>query len=239
MNIRNLLRKHGMTLSRFANMLSISRPTLDSYIQVYESGQEINNEKFQLAFEYLFSDQDISNPEFYVRLDKISMLLKRERLLGMTDLSPEDSDDLIKLFLEIVDKFKSNDFNRDIFKFINIIIHTYDNDLIIKDLTNYFLIINLLKEINSLDKKELYKMAIYNEFFNNVINSNNQNYDKAKINNLISRINETKKERVNKEKEITHTVSKLIKEKIAEEQKRGINIEKLSPEEIIELLKNI
>ena len=63
MNIRKLLQKNGLTLFSFAELLNISRPTLNSYIKIFESGSSIPNEKFQIIFEELFN-QDLSNDKF-------------------------------------------------------------------------------------------------------------------------------------------------------------------------------
>ena len=55
MDIKNILQKNGLTLFGFAEMLNISRPTLNSYIRIFEAGSNIPNEKYQIIFEELFN----------------------------------------------------------------------------------------------------------------------------------------------------------------------------------------
>lgn len=51
--IKETLKKYGVTLTQFANTLNISRPTLDTYIRLYESGQALPNDKFRFNYSIL------------------------------------------------------------------------------------------------------------------------------------------------------------------------------------------
>ena len=55
-NVRSILQKNGITLSKFSEIMDISRPTLNSYIKMYESNVKIPSEKYQIIFEELFDD---------------------------------------------------------------------------------------------------------------------------------------------------------------------------------------
>ena len=56
-NVKNQLKNLGITLAEFADKLQISRPTLDSYIQIFESGDKIPKEKYQTIFNKLFGKE--------------------------------------------------------------------------------------------------------------------------------------------------------------------------------------
>ena len=237
MQIRETLKKHEITLTRFAKKINVSRPTLDSYISIYESGKEIGNEKMQIGFEWLFKDNNVSTPEFYKILNDFSRMLKREELLGMTDLPVDDSDILMELFITMIDDFKTNDYNSDIYNFIQLIVNGYKKEEIIKDLTNYFLIINLMKELNSLEINQQCKIAIYYDFFNQFMHNNDFSAKKSELNKLIKIIESIKKEREKEENNIKSQFEDILKEKLIEEKKKGRDISNLSVAEVLELLK--
>ena len=54
--IKEILKKNNITLLNFAKQLGISRQTLDTYIRIYESGEELPNQKYQILFDRFFKD---------------------------------------------------------------------------------------------------------------------------------------------------------------------------------------
>jgi transcriptional regulator with XRE-family HTH domain len=67
--IKLTLKKNNITLSQFATDLNISRPTLDSYINAFDSGTPLVNALYQEIFEFLFNDATISDTEFSNRYE--------------------------------------------------------------------------------------------------------------------------------------------------------------------------
>ena len=65
MEIKQKLKTWGITLSRMALDLQISRPTLDVYISCYEKGDPIPNTRCQEVFGELFSEKITSAAEFH------------------------------------------------------------------------------------------------------------------------------------------------------------------------------
>lgn len=61
--IKDELKRHGLTLLEVSQKIGVSRPTLDKYIQQYESNNKIKKEPFQELFDNLFS-QGLSTDEF-------------------------------------------------------------------------------------------------------------------------------------------------------------------------------
>ena len=62
--IKQILQRAGVTLAQFASDLSISRPTLDSYIAAFDNGSKISNSFYQDIFDFLFEDQQMQAEEF-------------------------------------------------------------------------------------------------------------------------------------------------------------------------------
>lgn len=58
--IKRQLKENSKTLSEFCDDFNISRPTLNTYIKLYEDGEQLPNEVFQRIFDYLF-DEDITD----------------------------------------------------------------------------------------------------------------------------------------------------------------------------------
>ena len=54
MDIKKQLNHIGIKQKTFAEMLEVSRQTLDTYIKLYESNKKIPNERFQRIFDFLF-----------------------------------------------------------------------------------------------------------------------------------------------------------------------------------------
>ena len=57
MDIKIQIKKYGLTQSEIADLLHISRPTLNSYIKQYEEKERVNNEKYDIVFNELFSKE--------------------------------------------------------------------------------------------------------------------------------------------------------------------------------------
>ena len=71
MEIKKNLKALDIKISKLATELGVSRPTLDAYIEYYESGQSIPNEGYQKIFEYLFSGEEINSIEFAQKYDML------------------------------------------------------------------------------------------------------------------------------------------------------------------------
>ena len=61
-----LLKEYDCTLSEFANALFLSRPTLNSYIHLYENNQKIPDKKYQILFDRMFSKKIEKEDKIYV-----------------------------------------------------------------------------------------------------------------------------------------------------------------------------
>lgn len=71
MDIKKQLNHIGIKLMTFAEILEVSRQTLDTYIKLYESNKKIPNERFQRIFDFLFVPPLDSIKTFSERWSKI------------------------------------------------------------------------------------------------------------------------------------------------------------------------
>ncbi len=78
--VKPILKNNSITLSEFADLLCITRPTLDSYIKTYDYSGYLTNQTFNNVFEFLFSNPSISNEEFAERYAYIKRFFGRRTL---------------------------------------------------------------------------------------------------------------------------------------------------------------
>lgn len=142
-DVRKILQKNGITLFSFAELLNISRPTLNSYIRAFESGSCIPNEKYQIIFEELFN-YNLSEDEFYKKLDKYHNLVRRDKAMGVLELEADATD----LFTSVMDNIKkdfcSDDYDENIYIFINMLTSSYRTEEIFLHLSKYFWFLMML-----------------------------------------------------------------------------------------------
>ena len=76
-NIKQYLKDVGITQKEFAERIGLSRPTLDTYIEMYEHGQAIPKERYDIIFKRLFDNENNSANIFFDNLQNLEALLKR------------------------------------------------------------------------------------------------------------------------------------------------------------------
>ena len=159
--------------------------------------------------------------------------------MGMEDLDTDESDMLSKLFFQMIEDVKEKNYSSDIYSFISIMIKSYRKLDQFIDLANYFLIINLMKELEELKDEDKKIMAVYYNFFSKfndkkIIVSSAKDSDLLK---LKERIKERKIQDKNNEKKLKQNIESLINEKLANEKAKGIDISDISIDELLDLLR--
>ncbi len=189
MNIKKKLKDEiKINLSEFAKELEISRPTLNSYIEMFERGEKISSDKHQLIFEKLFTNESITRDQFNEILNRYHRLLERDKILGTLDYDVKTTD----LMASIIDKIKKDidekDYDEDIYTFINILIRSYKKEKTFLRLAKYFLYLNGSKSVSEIqddekafisncykflsaerDKKLSYNEEDFNKFLNRIV----------------------------------------------------------------------
>ena len=232
-NIKKYLKNVGITQKEFAERIGLSRPTLDTYIEMFESGQVIPKERYNIIFKRLFSVQDFSAKEFERNLQQIENLLNRDQKYGTSDLSPEAADYVSLIVRNMTKDFKTDDWNKDVYTFINILISNYHENEIFLHLVEYFIYLNNIREIE--DIKESQKSYFANMFktFHDLLEKPDS-YDEADYQAFLNRCIEIKTQKKNKRDERNNNLKERIQMMVAEYEKKGID---LNEEEIIEEIK--
>lgn len=162
MNIGQYLKSIGKTKTDLAEELSLSRPTLNHYIDLFEAGKTIENERYNIIFRRLFSEQ-VDNKELFERkLDAVKYLLERDKKYDIGSLTPEAADLVARIHNIMVNDLSSADWNRKVYETISIILIRYRNDAIFNELSGYFSDLNSDVDLTGISAQT---MAYYSYFY--------------------------------------------------------------------------
>ena len=181
--IKAVIKEKNETVSNVASKLQLSRPTFDTYIAAYESGLKITKGRYQKIFDSLFSDYYISSDVFKERLELYHELLKSESKNEPIEYLSKRADRTSMLMNEIRDNIRYNGLDNDLYKFINLVITNYSED-IFYNLVQFFLILYGKKDMSHVtDFQTAYFSELYcalSEIDQNEITFNLKDWEKYK-----------------------------------------------------------
>lgn len=233
-NIKQYLKDVGITQKEFAERIGLSRPTLDTYIEMFENGQTIPKERYDIIFRRLFGSGNCSAEEFTDALQQAEKLLCRDQRYGTNELDPEAADYVSLIVRNMNKDLKLSDWNKDVYTFINILISNYRKNEIFKQLVEYFIYLNGIRNVESIEEKQIpYFANIFRAFHS--LSDDPSVYNKQDYQEFLNRcfeIREGKKKKIDERK---NRIKDRIQNMIAEYENKGID---LNEEEIIEAITN-
>lgn len=235
--IKERLKANKVTISEFAQNLQISRPTLDSYIKMYESGQELPNDKYKIVFDILFSDYVESIEEFKNRIEEVKNILHRDSILGTIDLDAEKTD-LLTNIIEIAksDLYDENcDLN--VYRFIIMYLNSYKNVNVFTTLMKYFLTLNSRYNIEELEEDDKIALSNYFRIFSKQVN-NELEFDQESYSMFLRRVDEIKDNEEKEKEEFKAQVSSLLNERIDELVDQGVDLKNINIQKLISNILN-
>lgn len=235
--IKERLKANKVTISEFAQNLQISRPTLDSYIKMYESGQELPNDKYKIVFDILFSDDVESIEEFKNRIEEVKNILHRDSILGTIDLDAEKTD-LLTNIIEIAksDLYDENcDLN--VYRFIIMYLNSYKNVNVFTTLMKYFLTLNSRYNIEELEEDDKVALSNYFRIFSKQVN-NELEFDQESYSMFLRRVDEIKDNEEKEKEEFKAQVSSLLNERIDELVDQGVDLKNINIQNLISNILN-
>ena len=228
MKIKDILKENSVKLIELSNILDISRPTLNSYIDEFERNGKISNKEYNSFFKKI-SEKSYKNREELLR--DINEL--RETLVNKTfsDLLPENLILLQNIYDKIYEDMKGKDKVVPIYKFIDSAINNYGEDKALSGYINYTLYLNGLKEIKEItvDDKILVSniFPIMKKYEKSQLKMNDEG-----LREFYNRVDEIKKIR----EERYQKFEKALKEKLMEEFSIK---DELSKEDLKRILNNL
>ena len=228
MKIKDILKENSVKLIELSNILDISRPTLNSYIDEFERKGKILNKEYNSFFKKI-SEKSYKNREELLR--DINEL--RETLVNkkFSNLLPENLILLQNIYDKIYEDMKGKDKVVPIYKFIDSAINNYGEDKALSGYINYTLYLNGLKEIKEItvDDKILVSniFPIMKKYEKSQLKMNDEG-----LKEFYNRVDEIKKVR----EERYQKFEKVLKEKLMEEFSIK---DKLSKEDLKRILNNL
>lgn len=235
--IKETLKKYGITLTQFANTLNISRPTLDTYIRLYESGQALPNDKYKFLFDSVFNDGIENEIDFQEQLDRAHYLLQRDDMLGTMDLDAEKTD-YISTVIDLMkkDMFKESvDLN--LYRFIVLYISSYYENPVMSSLCKYFLVLNGKLPIEKMTNEDKIYFPYYMKLFKSQL-LGKLKCDEMLLKEFYGRVDEISQKEKRQKENLKNNIMIQVNTKINELLNQGLKAESINAEQLISLIKN-
>ena len=194
MDIKAILKYNQINLSKFSEILKISRPTLNNYISDFETSKCIPNKFYDRIFKELFNTS-LSIIEFHQTINKWENIISNN-LKEDTHFSNENIELMEAIIKKMKDDMKGKKEPLLLYKFINSILYTYNVDNILTGYINYILYLNSLKDISTMNENE--KILISNIFsIMNKYSSSTLTYNEDGFESFLKRVKIIQEEKNN------------------------------------------
>lgn len=228
MKIKDILKENNVKLIELSNILDISRPTLNSYIDEFEREGKISNKEYNAFFKKILEKSYKNREELLGDINELRETLVNKKF---SDLLPENLILLQNIYDKIYEDMKGKDKVIPIYKFIDSAINNYGEDKTLSGYINYTLYLNGLKEIKEItvDDKILVSniFPIMKKYEKSQLKMNDEG-----LREFYDRVNEIKKVR----EERYQKFEKALKEKLMKE----LSIkDELSKEDLKRILNNL
>ena len=234
MKIKDFLKRYKLTLKEFAELLELSRPTLNSYIEQYEMDGKIQNNYYNNIFKEIFSQDWKEKEEIVEKINSLKTLTSKKE-----SVEEEYCLENIELINSIKEKMyrdmKGKKEVLPLYKFINSVLYNYNTDEGLTGYIDYNLYLNGLKDIKDISEKEKTLVSeifpIMKKHVKNELQFNSEGYA-----SFLERIEEIKRFR----KLESERIEREFREKIREELELKLNLGKtIDKEKIEEILSKI
>lgn len=228
MKIKNILKENNVKLIELSNILDISRPTLNSYIDEFEREGKISNKEYDSFFKKISKKNYESKEELLGDINEFRELLVNKKF---SDLLPENLRLLKNIYDKIYEDMKGKDKVVPIYKFIDSAINNYGEDKTLSGYINYTLYLNGLKEIKEITTDD--KILVSNIFpIMKKYESSQLKMNDEGLKEFYNRVDEIKKIR----EERYQKFEKALKEKLMKE----LSIkDELNKEDLKRILNNL
>lgn len=141
MTIEETLRRHDIMKIRFARDFNLSRPTFYEYMDKFNNNEKLPKEKYQIIFDSLFKEE-MSHEDFMNRYNKLTDIYRRDLMMKIADLDPDNTDSIIRIVDELKLSVNNASGCSELIPFIEYISSYYANNKLVKELLLYFNLLN-------------------------------------------------------------------------------------------------
>lgn len=221
-NIKDYLKSVGISKIEFAEKLKISRPTLDTYISLFEEGSTIPKERYQIIFETLFTEE-LERERFFDEYLGLLGLLDRDEKLGVNNLDVGAADMISQIKNHMYEDMSSGNWNKEVYSFIDMLIVNYKQNDVFSKLAEYFYFLNY-SEIGTEPSKE--QMAYFANFYKtfHFVKKCKDVYEEKDLHKLQKRRDEIVTERIQKTKEKQEKIKQIVAKVMDDMEQQGIEV---------------
>ena len=227
MNISDYLKSIKKTKTELSQELNLSRPTLNQYIELFETGQKIDNERYNIIFGKLFSDESKTRVQFDNEMNSVRFLLERDRKYDIGNLRPEAADMVARIHNKLVYDMSDNKWNKKVYDSILIILSSYRSNAVIRELTGYFSDLNSGSDISDLSDESKAYYSYYYKCFRE-IKDDTPKMDEEEFKLFLKRREKLKLEREQnrdaKARNIQDKLKKILEEVESEYKDKSIDV---------------
>lgn len=197
--------------------------------------QKKNTTSFLTRF---FSD-DTSEEEFTETYSSLKFMVSRDEKIGVLDLDPEKTDTLMDIINNIKKDMLKENGNYNVYYFINAIVNNYRHNIVKEVLAEYFAILDgyIAEEEIKQDRKGYYANIF--KCFKYLSDADTISYEEADYEAFLKRCKEIKLEQQQEEKRLEQSIKEKISSIVDEYNERGIKLENVDEQEIIQKLLKI
>jgi len=176
MEIKKSLKSLDVKISKMANDLKVSRPTLDNYIDCFEKGLPIPNGSYQKIFEFLFASENMTSVEFAQKYDYVKRVMLKQVSQEVSNIAIDDRQK--ELADSIIKTLENKILNKQMLEFVNLFISNSHVELV-RDICLYFNFTNGFENIKDFEisDKSKYLFSNISKIFNNYNSGNVQDID--------------------------------------------------------------
>ena len=227
MNISDYLKSIKKTKTELSQELKLSRPTLNQYIELFETGQKIDNERYNIIFDRLFSDECKTRVQFDNEMNSVRFLLERDRKYDIGNLRPEAADIVARIHNKLVYDMSDNKWNKKVYDSILIILSSYRSNAVIRELTGYISDLNSGSDISDLSDESKAYYSYYYKCFRE-IKDDTPKMDEEEFKLFLKRREKLKLEREQnrdaKARNIQDKLKKILEEVESEYKDKSIDV---------------
>lgn len=169
MDINSFLKRINKTKTELAPELGISRPTLNQYIELYENGKDIENDRYNIIFQRLFSNPDMDREEFDRQLESIKFLLERDRRYDIGTLDPEAADMVARVHNKMISDMSEGQWDKKVYDAISILLSHYRTQPVMRELLRYFSDLNSDSDLEDLQEESKAYYSYYYKMLREIV----------------------------------------------------------------------
>ncbi len=226
MDINEFLKRINKTKTELAPELGISRPTLNQYIELYEKGNDIENDRYNIIFQRLFSNPNMDREGFDRQLESIKYLLERDKRYDIGALDPGAADIVADVHDRMISDMSGGEWEKKVYDGILIVLSQYRIQPIMRELMGYFSDLNSDVNLDDIQDDSKAYYSYYYRVFREIVNTPPA-YSDEEYKAFLKRREEISRERILRSNKKTESIRKKIDEILREVeddyQKKGID----------------